>query len=83
MRLVFRKGAKVEHLGIFSLKIFLWVGAVVAVILTLLLRNTADQNYRLGKKPIARFETFLAFVTVLAALAACITLFYIDKAMPS
>lgn len=72
-----------EQAGILALRIFFFVGAVVAILIVLLLRTAADQNFRLGNKTIGRFETFLAFALVALALVACFMLYYIDKVMPS
>lgn len=72
-----------EQSGILGLRIIFFGGAIMAIILSLLLRITADNNYRLGNKPIARFETFLAFALVTLALASCFMLYYMDKVIPS
>ncbi len=72
-----------EQSGILGLRIIFFGGAIMAIILSLLLRITADNNYRLGNKPVARFETFLAFALVVSALLSCFMLYYIDKVIPS
>ncbi len=72
-----------EQAEILALRIFFFVGAVVAVLISLLLRTAADKNYCLGNKPIARFETFLAFGLIISALLACFMLYYMDVAIPS
>lgn len=71
------------HTGVLFLRVFMFTGAIAAVILVLLLRLAADRNYKLGNKSIARFETFLSFLMVFAALLACFFLYYLDSAIPS
>lgn len=83
MVLVFRKGVSVEQAGILALRIFFFVGAIAAILISLLLRTAADRNLRLGNKSIGRFETFMAFALVILALAACFMLYYMDIVIPS
>ncbi len=72
-----------NHGGVILLRIFLFTGSILSIILALLLRGVSDRNYRLGNKSIARFEAFLSFFVIFVAFCACVFLYYLDSAIPS